>query len=277
MQDLFKNNLYLSKEWADFMNSLVGNIEFIEHKNNKIYYNSKTNKVIGLHNYSNEEINKLNFNKIRVRSIVNDSNSKLNYQVIPKNTYEIIKNNYKKSFRKSLNHAKENDLEIIKNPNKEELYQIYYNSIKRLNSFHFSQETFNKFLSQQFSRYFGINYKDNLIAGMIFWENKDNVYSSIAFSNKNYWYLNPNNFRLDYLIKYACENSKNIHLGIGFEGSGYEKFKESIGTIKLKCISSPKEFGLNLASKLNGLPLSPVYKYLSEKHERRIIELLMPF
>src|SRR3989344_5690845 len=192
MQDLFKNNLYLSKEWADFMNSLVGNIEFIEHKNNKIYYNSKTNKVIGLHNYSNEEIN-------------------------------------------------------------------------------------NKFLSQQFSRYFGINYKDNLIAGMIFWENKDNVYSSIAFSNKNYWYLNPNNFRLDYLIKYACENSKNIHLGIGFEGSGYEKFKESIGTIKLKCISSPKEFGLNLASKLNGLPLSPVYKYLSEKHERRIIELLMPF
>ncbi len=277
INNLFVNNLYTSKEWAVFMNNLIGNISNIEIEGFVIAFDEKTRKVIGIHNYSSGIVKKLKDRGLKLRVIEQNSNSNLNYQVIPHQDYETAKSNYSKSFRKSLKHSFEHNLKVIQNPDFDSLYSLYVKNISRLGSFAFSKDSFSLFLSQSFCKTFGVMYNNKLIAGKVCWEYKDNFYSSLSFSDSDFWFSNPNNFLWDFLIKYACDNNKNIHLGIGIDNSGYEKFKESIGAIKLKCVSYPAELGIAFAPILSKLPLTKLYTFASKKYEKTAIRFLIPF
>ena len=263
INNLFLNNLYSSKGWAIFMNDLIGNISNLEIDGFDIPYDKKTRKVIAIHNYSSEIVKKIRDRGLKLRVIEENNSSNLNYQVIPKQDYEIAKSKYSKSFRKSLNNSLKYDLKIVKNPDFDSLYSLYVKNIFRLGSFAFSKSSFYLFLSQSFCKTFGVMYDNKLIAGKVCWEYKDNFYSSLSFSDSDFWFTKPNNFLWDFLVKYACENSKNIHLGIGIDNSGYEKFKEGMGAIKLKCVSYPQEVSIAFVPVLNKLHLSKLYGLFS--------------
>lgn len=271
--DLFKNNFYLSKEWAELINSINGEISVLEINGNTIpIYKGKI--TAGWHSYSKEEVQQLRDRNIAVSIIQDCKDGMINYSVIPKISYCTAFSKYHKKFRNLVNKSREFDLKINREPDFKELYNIYSQNMKRLNSPKLPMKFFENALSFKEASALSIEYNNKKIAGCLIFENKENVYLSFAFSLNEYFFTKPNNALYDYIIKYSLQQNKNIHLGMGIEGSGYEKFKEETGAVKLKCVRIPKqnEFLLRL-----GLKIIKNTPFLYKLNLHKIPHVLIPF
>lgn len=285
----FQHNFYLTQEYAIFCSQITKiplKKQVIE---NQTIFTLK-NKNISISNYSDTLCGKFrnkNISYLRVTSEINDKSdqpSLIEYSIFHKTTYEEAFKRYNTSFFHGLREGKKfpHKVKIIHQPNIQlikKIYAIYTDQMKRRNSFIFPLSFFREFLKSPSSLLFIIEYETNIIAYFCCFEYEDNIYTSIGGGNPRYFSYRSSNKLYDEIIKYACHNKLNIHMGIGEHGSGYQKFKQNAGAINYKTERFPDDEKLMklvfplLKFKLTGSVLS----VLSKLFPHLIPYLIMPF
>ena len=285
----FEHNFYLQREWADFC-SVTTKIPIQKQDiGNKAIYILK-NKNISISNYPQSFCVEMMKKKISYSSVTPEINKKSNrpsfieYSIFHKTTYDEALKNYRTSFFHGLREGKKfpHQVKIFRQPNDwliKEIYGIYNDQMKRLNSFVFPLSFFEEFFKCPSSLLFTIEYDGRIIAYFCCFQYKDNIYSSIGGGNPRYFPYKCSNKLYDELIKYACQNNLNIHMGIGQYGSGYQKFKENAGAINYRMLRFPDyEKLLKLLFPLTTFRITGKILGLASKFfPRLIIYLLMPF
>jgi len=285
----FQNNFYLTREFADFCSRVskillkkktIGNQEIFTLKN----------KNISIGNYSDffcQEMKKQKIQYMRVLPEINNEvkrSSYMEYSIFHKTTYSAAFKNYRTSFFHGLRESRKfpHQVEIIRQPHSrliEEIYNIYTVQMKRRNSFLLPLSFFREFLDCPSSFLFLIKYKQKAIAYFCCFQNQDNVYASIGGGHPDFFSYKSSNKLYDELIQYACRNNLNIHLGIGEQGSGYQKFKQNAGVICYKTERFPNnEEILKIAAFLLKFRITGKFLYLTSKiFSPFLAYLIMPF
>jgi hypothetical protein len=229
--------------------------------------------------------NKISF--MRVLPEINNRSKKssfFEYAVLHKKSYDLAVKNYAGSFKDALKQGKKyiHTTKIIKEYDEKvvgKVYDIYVSQMKRLNSFVFSVSFFKHFLESPSSMMFLIEYEEKIIAYSFCFEYKDNLYASVGGGNHNYFNLRPVNKLYDELVRYACGNNFNLHLGMGEKDAGFNLFKEKAGAVNYKCERFPDdEKVLKLFVPLLKLKIvGNILQYMSKKNPEKIIYMNMPF
>ncbi len=284
----FKQSFYLSEVYADFCSKITG-IKYSEVKiKDKIFFIIK-NKNPAINNYDDDTVYNFKNLKIKYTRVLNRPNylektpSIIEYSILFKKSYEEAVKNYKHSFKEGLRQSTKYDLsaEIPKRIDENvisKVYNIYANQMKRLNSYMFPKSFFNEFIKLNGSLLFLVYYEDKIASYAFCFENKENLYISIAGGHEDYFKFRINNKLYDSIIKYACDKSLNIHFGIGIFGSGYQKFKENAGAINYKCERFPNDekFIKIISRIINTKIFGIILRYISKKSPKRIMFLLVP-
>lgn len=208
----------------------------------------------------------------------------IEYPIFYKKTYEEAKKNYKRSFTDALKQGKKykheiNIYENLTNDKLKEIYTLYKKQMKEHNTFFFPKKYFEELLKLKEGKAFTIKHQQKLIAYCLFFENKENIYTSMGGSIKKQFIYKPTNKLYDEIIKYACHNNKNIHFGLGEHNSNYSRFKQKVGCIIHKTEKRPNdEKILKLLVpltkyKLTGLILAAI----SRLFPRKVVYLHIPF
>jgi hypothetical protein len=285
----FKNNFYLTEEYAKFC-SKITNKQYskLTISNTGFYIIDKKN--IGISNYSNELVKDFRGNKIKFMRVLPESNeeskkqSLIEYSLITKKPYEQIKDSYMRSFYDGLNQSKKYSLSmsIIDKYDQEiisKVYEVYKEQIKRLNSFVFPKYFFEEFMKLKHSFLMTIEHKKEIAAYVFCIKYKDNLYSSIGGSNYEFFKFRVNNRKYDEIIKYSCENNLNIHDGVGIKDSGYQIFKSNAGYIGYKCERYPDDENLLkfFMPITKSKPYGMILSHLSNNISQNILFEAMPF
>lgn len=245
----FEHNFYLTEEFVHFC-SRVADIplqkQIIE---NQIVFTLK-NKNISISDYSDticNQFKKAKISYLRVLSKINDnavSPSLREYSIFYKTTYENAFKKYDMSFHNGLRRGKHfpHKCNIIRQPDGQliqKIYDIYIEQMRRHNPFLFPISFFKEFFKCPSSILFTVEYEQNIIAYSCCFQYGDNLYLSIGGGDPRYFCYGSSNKLYDEFIKYACLNNFNIHMGTGMYGSGYQKFKQNVGTINYKTEQFP--------------------------------------
>ena len=285
----FKNNFYLSEEYAKFCSKITG-VSLSKEYYNKVNIFLLKNKIISISNYDEEISNIFRTKKLHfmgVKNILNKEDkfpSFNEYSIFFKKKYDLAKKNYKHSFKEGVRQSAKFPLSsnLLRGYNKEvtsEVYNLYKKQMSRLNSVIFPYYFFEEFMNIPNSFLLLIRYENKICAYGFCFENQNNVYFSIAGADKNYFKYRANNKLYDELIRYSCNNNKNIHLGMGVKNSGYQIFKENTGAINFKCERSPDHTkGLIIGSKLLKIFfIGGILKLISKLFPKKILFEAIPF
>ena len=276
----FKNNFFLTKEFADFCSKITG----IKYKKLGNYYILK-NRNISISNYDGIERTGFQRNNISYMAVLPELNngSIMEYSLFNKKSYASAYKNYKKSFRKHLNQGRKYNYktEIIRKLDKNllnQIYPIYVKQMKRHNSAIFSKSFFIEFMKLP-SLLFLIKLNNEIAAYSFCFKNKDNLYTSIGGGNPKYFKNRCVNILYDERIKYACKNKLNIHSGIGTKNSGYNKFKEDAGILNYKTERYPDDTKLiKKALKLTKFKIFGLFLIIFSKlFPKKVIYRIIPF
>lgn len=287
--NVFKNNFYLTREWADFC-SKVTNIKLSEKtiSKQKVFLLKKKN--LSISNYSNKFSEEMKDNKIsfmRVLPHVNNQSenpSFIEYAIFHKKSYEKAVKDYKRSFRDALKQGEKypHTTKIIKDYNNKiiyKVYDVYISQMKRLNSAIFSFSFFEHLMKSPSSLLFILEHEKEIISYSFCFQYEDNLYASIGGSNPDFFKLRASNKLYNELIKYCCENNLNMHLGIGEKDAGFNLFKEKAGALNYKCERHPNDEWMIkmlmpfLKSKLVG----KILQFISKKSPEKVVYIAMPF
>ncbi len=288
-QEAFKHNFYLTEEWANFCSEVTG-IKLTEENilGQRIFLLRQKN--VSISNYNDKLADAMRNKRISFMRVLPEINSQskkpsfVEYSLFLKKSYEEAVKNYKRSFRDALKQGKkyEHKLEISERADKKlikDIYKIYIAQMRRLNSFVFPLSFLEELIKLPSSLLFVLRHDKRIIAYAFCFQYKDNLYASIGGGNPSMFKFRPSNKLYDELIKYACNNKLNLHLGIGEEGAGFSLFKEKAGALNYKCERYPNDekmlafFSPFLKFKLTGSLLFAVSKLFPSK----IIYANMPF
>lgn len=284
----FKNNFYLTEDYASFCSSLTG-IKHSQHLVDGNVFYTLRNKCIAINNYDGETKKFFIKNNIKFMNVLNEINSASNkpsameYSLLTKRIYEEAKKTYHRSFYDGLNQSKKYNLsfEIYNKYDEEkinEVYSIYLKQISRLKSVPLPRHFFIEFMRLRFSKLFITKYNKEIAAFVFCLQYKDNLYCSIGGTDENYFRQRANNRKYDNLIKYACENNLNLHDGLGIKNTGYQKFKANCGFANYKTERHPNDqFVIGLGKRIikNKAVLFFLKKY-TEKYPRNFLYSIMP-
>jgi len=237
-KEAFKNNYYLSEEFAKFCSVVSGKKLSKEGK-----YFVVGSKSVGIHSYTDGQKEKFRQKKIRYMSVLNEVNdsSFTEYSIILKGSYEELYTNYKKSFKGHLKKVSPKlKLKIVKKYN-QKVYPLYLQKVWQKNSMGFTEEFFQEYMKLKNSLLFLVYYGSKIVGFTFGFENEENLYLSIGGEDSVYYKHKVGHFSYDQFVKYACSKGLNIHLGMGEKGSGYNKFKANIGAIHYKCERYPND------------------------------------
>ena len=245
----FQHNFYLNPEYATFC-SKVAKIPLEKQIIEGQTIFTLRNKNISISNYTSTLCNKFknkNISHFRVMSEINDKSnhpSLIEYSIFHTTKYDEALKRYKTSFLHGLREGKKfsHKVKIIYRPEEqliEKIYNIYTDQMKRRNSFILPLFFFREFLKSPSSLLFIVEHETNIIAYFCCFLYEDNIYTSIGGGNPRYFSYKSSNKLYDEIIKYACYNGLNIHMGIGEYGSGYQKFKQNAGAINYKTEGFP--------------------------------------
>jgi hypothetical protein len=285
----FKNNFYLTSEWADFC-SKVTNIKLTDKTISKQKVFLLKNKNISISNYGDKFSKEMKDNKIsfmRVLPQVNnqtESPSFIEYAIFYKKSYEEAVKNYKRSFTDALKQGEKypHTTKIIKKFDKKiiiKVYNVYTSQMKRLNSAIFPFSFFEHLIKSPSSLLFILEHKKNIISYSFCFQHKDNLYASIGGGNPDFFKLRASNKLYNELIKYSCENNLNIHLGIGEKDAGFNLFKEKAGAFNYKCERHPNdEWMIKMLMPFLKLRLvGKILQFISKKSPEKVVYTAMPF
>lgn len=242
---VFKNNFYLTKEFAEFCSKVTGRV-----LRKELGVFVLKDKAVAISNYDSKQRNWFKKNKIHYMAVLPKLNkmnpSYMEYSIFHKKPYESAFKNYKKSFRKHLKQGRKfpYKVKIIRKPDKEVLDKVYPNYVKlmkRHNSYIFPRSFFREYLGMPSSLLFLVGCKDDVAAYSFCFENKDNLYTSFGGGNPKYFKYRCVNVLYDERIRYACKKKLNIHSGMGVCGSGYDRFKGDAGIEHYKCERFPDD------------------------------------
>lgn len=285
----FQDNFYLTEEYAVFCSKITGMPLKRASLGGQTVFLLK-NKNISIGYYSEDLCLKFKKEKIsycRILPEINEESkhrSLIEYSVFHKTAYPEALKNYKRSFSDGLKAGKKfpHGTKIIRQPEEEDIkkiYAIYSDQMKRLNSYFFPVSFFKEFFQCPSSLLFLIESEKEIIAYFCCFQYGENIFVSIGGGNPRYFYRRCSNKLYDELIKYACQNKLNIHLGIGEYGSGYQIFKKNAGAVSYRTERYPDyENLLRLAFPLLRLKITgKSLALLSKLFPLRIIYLIMPF
>jgi hypothetical protein len=235
----FEHNFYLTEEYAGFC-SKISNIPLQKRIVAGQVIHTLKNKNVAISNYSDElchEFKKKKITHLRVTPEINDlapRPSLMEYSIFYKTTYEEAFKKYRTSFFHGLREGKKfpHQVRVVRQPDRrliEGIYRIYESQMKRHNSYLFPLGFFDTFLASPSALLFLIEYQQQVIAYFCCFQHHDNIYASIGGGNPLYFSYKSSNKLYDELIRYACQNGLNIHLGIGEHAAGYQKFKRNAG------------------------------------------------
>lgn len=248
-EEAFRNNFYLTKEYADFCSRVSGILLKKKTVRNQEIFALK-NKNVSIGSYMDSfcrEMRKQKISYLRILPKINDEAdqpSYIEYSVFHKTTYNEAFEKYKTSFFHGLRESRKfpHRVKIVRCPDDqliEKVYNVYTAQMKRRNSFILPLSFLKEFFKCSSSLLFIIEYQRKIIAYFCCFQNGENIYASIGGGDPRYFFYKCSNKLYDELIKYACQNDLNIHLGIGEYGSGYQKFKQNAGLISYKTESFP--------------------------------------
>ncbi|MBW2988318.1 hypothetical protein DRJ48_03790 [Candidatus Woesearchaeota archaeon] len=287
-KDAFKNNFYLSEEYAHFCERVTGlRLKVLSLKSTKL--NILKNKNISIHAYPSEAREYMKREGVSFLSVLpleNDKSDKpsfVEYPILFRKEYQMAYKGFDRTFRKYSRRADKlgYKLRILRgynNPMVDEIYALYLQHMRRVNGFIFPKYFFEEFMRLPSSLAFLIYHNKKLVAYSLCFENSDNLYSSIGGSHKDYLSKYVTYKIYNEKIKYACARNLNLHMGIGISGSGYNVFKQRVGAVCFKCERFPEE---NIEK-----VVYPITKYrwfgvlaniVSRIAPRKTIFMLMPF
>jgi hypothetical protein len=235
----FEHNFYLTEEYARFC-SKIANIPLKKRTvNGQVIYTLK-NKNVAISNYSGDLCREFKRQKITHLRVTPEFNhlaprpSLMEYAIFHKTTYEEAFKKYRTSFFHGLREGRKfpHQVRVVRRPDGQlvgDIYRIYTDQMKRHNSYHFPLSFFETFLASPSALLFLIEYQQQVIAYFCCFQHHDNIYASIGGGNPRYFSHKSSNKLYDELIRYACQNGLNIHLGIGEHAAGYQKFKRNAG------------------------------------------------
>lgn len=281
LRSLFQNNVYFSDEYIEFLKNWLKDIRHTEVNGVRLPYlkTAFDKKMLALHYYSDEEINQLNKNGIRVWALKQNFNSEKTYHVMPHKSYPEILEGYCKSFRYYVRKAQEEELQLRMDWNLDDMYANYLETMKRLKTIVFPKEYFKLFKELSCAKNFNVVKENEVVASMITLENKDNHYHVFGFSNTKGRDSFANYFLYDSLFQYSSEKGLNTHLGSGFTDAGPDDFKRRTGAIKLNVMVSPKEAvnTYKLQRFLLKLPISFSHRFFSTRFFNTVIKSIIPY
>lgn len=235
----FEHNFYLTEEYASFC-SKITNIPLKKRTVEGQVIHTLKNKNIAISNYPDslcQEFKKKRITHLRVTPEINDRSprpSLMEYSIFYKTTYEEAFKRYKTSFFHGLREGRKfpHNVQVVRRPDRrliEDIFRIYMDQMRRHNSYHFPLSFFETLLASPSALLFLIEYEQQIIAYFCCFQYHDNIYASIGGGSPRYYSYKCSNKLYDGLIRYACQNNLNIHLGIGERGAGYQKFKQNAG------------------------------------------------
>lgn len=250
----FEHNFYLTPEYAGFC-SRVARIPLEQRTSGGHDFFTLKNKNISISNYPDSLKGELRQKKVSYLAVMPEINansphpSMFEYSLLYKTTYEEASKNYKTSFFHGLREGKKipHQARIVRRPDAQlvqNVYSVYQAQMRRHNSFVFPLSFFEEFLSCPSALLLLLEYEKNVMAYFCCFQYEDNIYASIGGGNPRYFSQKSSNKLYDELIKYACSNQLNIHLGIGEHGSGYQNFKRNAGLVNYKTERFPDDEGL---------------------------------
>lgn len=285
----FKNNFYLTEEWASFCSKVTGT-KLIKRTISKQKIFLLKNKNVSISNYDTKTAKEMKDNRILFMKVLPEINNKsqnpsfIEYALFYKKSYDEAVKNYKNSFSVALKRGRKysHTTRIIKDYDEKvikKVYDVYTSQMKRLNSVIFPLSFFEHFMKCPSSLLFILEHKNKIISYSFCFQYKDNLYTSIGGSNPNFFKLKANNKLYDERIKYACKNNLNIHFGIGEKDAGYSLFKEQAGALNYKCKRHPNdEWMIKLFTPLFKLKLSGIIlQFISKRSPKKIVYTAMPF
>lgn len=159
-------------------------------------------------------------------------------------------NNFSKRKLRNIKKAQSLNPEFITNTNIEDFYNIYIDSMQRINAtnyFLFSKESLKK-LHINFGRIFSLKYKNKVVTAIFIIEDSKNVYYFLGGTLKEFLPFGFNSL----LFKLVCDYYKG-HKNLFFLGGGKDglyKFKEEFSKDKKTFYIGNKVFDKNLYDKL---------------------------
>jgi hypothetical protein len=257
---LFVDNYYLSRDYAYLFSTILNKTLSAIKVGDGSYY-SIGNKLVGIHPYTDAEAQELKAERIGFTRILNQDNSLSQnpsireYNVIPFAAYESCRKNYQKHFRNQVNQSQRNNLKLSimekTDGNMSQAYEVYRKQIIRLNGWLFPLEMFSMMVKQRASRLYLLRCQDKVISYALIYETNRNMYLPLQGSLQEFFQLRPNNYIYDSLIKESCDKGKNLHLGSGIRGEGFERFKKEAGALQLSLEPYPRPTAaINLAARI---------------------------
>ena len=240
----FADNFYLTDDYAAYCSRITKippRKVVIQGRN---YYLLK-NKNIAVSNYCEAltgEFRKRKTAYLRVTPEINgltSAPSLMEYSIFHSSSYEQAAARYRTSFRHGLREGRKfpHEVDIRRRPDDrtlDETYGIYLEQMKRHHSYILPRSLFKAFVDTPSAFLFLIRYGKNITAYFCCFEHRDNIYASMGGGDPRFFSTKCSNKLYDELIKYACQNGLNIHLGLGEYGSGYQQFKKNAGLICYK-------------------------------------------
>ena len=254
LDNVFKNNFYATSEYADFLSRVLSLLSRKEKISEKTVHLIKK-KSIAIDSYNISIKRALRKRKISYMSVlpqINDLNthpSYVEYPIIFKGDYLQCYDKFHRTFKKKIRRAEKFKfkIEIVTGFNQkivDDVYSLYKKCARRLGSIILPQLFFEEYLKTKNSLLFLIIDKEKIRGFSFCFENADNLYFSVGYTDKSYWNKYISYKLYNERIKYACERGLNIHLGMGEHGSGYCQIKKEAGAIFFKCERYPHDEGV---------------------------------
>ena len=173
------------------------------------------------------------FNKKDAEFVTNDAYVTLILKL--NRNYEVIWNTFRKSMRRYVRKAVENDLKVtINSKNLKDFYNIYTNAMRNLGTPAHSAAFFRNILIE-FPKNLNIatiEYKDRVISTIFLLYFKDTVIYGWGASLREYLELSPNYLLFWEIIKYSCEKGFNFFdFGRSLPDTGVFLFKKGWGAV----------------------------------------------
>jgi len=173
------------------------------------------------------------FNKNDVEFVTNDAYVTLILKL--DRNYEVIWNTFRKSMRRYVRKAAENDLKVtINSKNLKDFYNIYTNAMRNLGTPAHSAAFFRNILIEfpENSNIATIEYKNRVISTIFLLYFKDIVIYGWGASLREYLELSPNYLLFWEIIKYSCEMGFNFFdFGRSLPDTGVFLFKRGWGAV----------------------------------------------
>ena len=173
------------------------------------------------------------FNKNDAEFVTNDAYVTLILKL--NRNYEVIWNTFRKSMRRYVRKAVENDLKVtINSKNLKDFYNIYTNAMRNLGTPAHSAAFFRNILIEfpENSNIATIEYKDRVISTIFLLYFKDIVIYGWGASLREYLELSPNYLLFWEIIKYSCERGFNFFdFGRSLPDTGVFLFKRGWGAV----------------------------------------------